>query len=153
MKKWQLPHFYINPPTPFSGLPPLSSKKFNTPQVTQFLEGPTHPFNKGGSNYAMFTAEILTVANTLSSHAILATSGCRVCIVNSWKAELFEHLIHLESFISQTFQMCFKLPCDFVTVFIFLQLYVLQLIIVAFLFLHWVYEPPNLVNPWLAEGS
>ena len=34
-----------NPPIstltpPFSGLSPLSSKKFQTPQVTQFLEGP-----------------------------------------------------------------------------------------------------------------
>ena len=42
---------------PFSGLSPLSSKKFRPlpPQkkkMTQFLEGPTPPFNKGGSNYA-----------------------------------------------------------------------------------------------------
>ena len=29
-KKWQPPHFYINPP--FWGLYPLSSKKFRTPQ-------------------------------------------------------------------------------------------------------------------------
>ena len=37
IKKWQPPHFYIN--LPFSGLSPLCSKKFRTPQVTQFLEG------------------------------------------------------------------------------------------------------------------
>ena len=37
------PHFYINPD--FSGLSPLSRKKFRTSplQVTQFLEGPTPP--------------------------------------------------------------------------------------------------------------
>ena len=45
------PHFNINPLS--SGLSPLSSKKIQTPQVTQFLEGPTPlspppPFNKVG---------------------------------------------------------------------------------------------------------
>ena len=36
-------------PPPFTGLSPLSSKKNCTPpQVMQFLEGPIHPFNKGG---------------------------------------------------------------------------------------------------------
>ena len=39
IKKWQPPYFYINPL--FSGLFPLSSKIFGTPQVNQFLEGPT----------------------------------------------------------------------------------------------------------------
>ena len=37
-------HFYINPA--FSGLPSLSSKTFDSAQVTRFLEGPTttpHP--------------------------------------------------------------------------------------------------------------
>ena len=34
------------PPPPFTGLSPLSRKKL--PQVTQFLESPTPPFNKGG---------------------------------------------------------------------------------------------------------
>ena len=45
------PHFYINPP--FSGLSPFLAKNFVAPQVTQFLEGSTLPFNKGrgGSNY------------------------------------------------------------------------------------------------------
>ena len=38
-------HFYIKPP--FSELSPLSREIFGTPQVTQFLEGPTSPlFNK-----------------------------------------------------------------------------------------------------------
>ena len=43
VKKVATPHFYINPD--FSGLSPLSRKKFRTPplQVTQFLEGPTPP--------------------------------------------------------------------------------------------------------------
>ena len=44
-----LPISTSTPPT-FSGLYPLSSKKFRTPfQVTQFMEGPTtpSPFNKG----------------------------------------------------------------------------------------------------------
>ena len=52
------PLFYINPP--FSGLTPLSSKKFRPPpQVTEFLEGPTPSFNKRverggrGSNYVL----------------------------------------------------------------------------------------------------
>ena len=51
MKKWQRPHFYINPP--FTGLSPLSSKKKSYPQVTQFSEGPTPPIRKMGvgSNY------------------------------------------------------------------------------------------------------
>ena len=36
-------------PPPFSGLSPLSSNIFgNHSQVTQFLEGPTTPFNMGG---------------------------------------------------------------------------------------------------------
>ena len=35
------PHFCINPS--FSGLSPLSSKIFGTPQMTQFFEGPTSP--------------------------------------------------------------------------------------------------------------
>ena len=45
--------FLHQPPPPFSGLSPLSSKKICTPppQVTQFLEGRIPPFNKGGSNY------------------------------------------------------------------------------------------------------
>ena len=43
------PHFYINPTPPFLGYPPLSSNIFGKPsQVTQILEGPTTPFNKGG---------------------------------------------------------------------------------------------------------
>ena len=56
IKKWQHPHFYINPPPPTSGLFPLFSKIFDTPQVTQFLEGPTPSplpplIGRGGSNY------------------------------------------------------------------------------------------------------
>ena len=42
VKKVATPHFYINP-SPFSGLSPLSGKKFPTPQVTQFLKVPTPP--------------------------------------------------------------------------------------------------------------
>ena len=43
IKKWQPLHFL------FLGLSPLSSKKFCTPQVTQFLEGPTPaPFIRWG---------------------------------------------------------------------------------------------------------
>ena len=54
IKKWQPPHFYINPP--FQIYPPFLAKNFVPPQVTQFLEGPTRPhpsFHKGGggSNY------------------------------------------------------------------------------------------------------
>ena len=51
------PHFYINPD--FSGLSPLSRKKFRTPplQVTQFLEGPTPPspplIRRGGGGLTM----------------------------------------------------------------------------------------------------
>ena len=56
------PHFYINPTPPlFSELSALSSKSFGTPQVTQFLEGPTPPYlpppfsplirSGGGSNF------------------------------------------------------------------------------------------------------
>ena len=42
-----IPHFYINPP--LFKVAPLSSKIFGTPppQVTQFLEGSSPPFNKG----------------------------------------------------------------------------------------------------------
>ena len=50
-----LPPISTSTPSPFSGLSPLSSKIFGTPQVTQFFGGPTPlPFNKGGgsSNYA-----------------------------------------------------------------------------------------------------
>ena len=50
------PYFYINPP--FSGLSPLSSKKFRPlPLLTQFSEGPNPlPLISGGSsNYVQFT--------------------------------------------------------------------------------------------------
>ena len=42
-KKWQPPPFLHQ--TPFTSLSPLSSKRSHTPtpQVTQFLESPTHP--------------------------------------------------------------------------------------------------------------
>ena len=49
IKKWQHPHFYINPIPPFQGYPPFPAKVLvPTPQVTQFLEGPMPPlpFNK-----------------------------------------------------------------------------------------------------------
>ena len=42
-------HSYINSRTPFTGLSPLSSKKFCTPpQVTQFLESHTPPTMMSG---------------------------------------------------------------------------------------------------------
>ena len=49
IKKWQPPHFYINPP--FTGLSPLSSKNFvppNPPQVTQFSEVLVPPLIREG---------------------------------------------------------------------------------------------------------
>ena len=39
------PHFYIN--LPFQGYPFFLAKFLLPPQVTQFLEGPTPPLNKG----------------------------------------------------------------------------------------------------------
>ena len=46
VKKWQPP---ISASAPVSCLFPLPSKNFHTPspQVTQLLEGPTLPFNRG----------------------------------------------------------------------------------------------------------
>ena len=41
------PPFLHQRPPPFSGLSLLSSKKIHTPQVTQFLEGPTPPLIRG----------------------------------------------------------------------------------------------------------
>ena len=57
-KKWQPPYFYINPP-PFSGLTPLSSKKFRTPFPSDLIFGRSYPpppliRGGGGSNYVVF---------------------------------------------------------------------------------------------------
>ena len=41
------PPFLHQRPPSFSGLSLLSSKKIHTPQVTQFLEGPTPPLIRG----------------------------------------------------------------------------------------------------------
>ena len=55
IKKWQPPHFYINPHS-FQGYPPLVAKFLVSPpppltQVTQFLEGPTSPLIRGGGSH------------------------------------------------------------------------------------------------------
>ena len=50
IKKWQPPHFYINPP--FQGYPPFLAKFLLPLQVTPFFEGPNHPpliRGRGGS--------------------------------------------------------------------------------------------------------
>ena len=47
-KKVATPLFLLQPPPPFTGLSPLSSKKSCTPQVTQFLEGLILPLIRGG---------------------------------------------------------------------------------------------------------
>ena len=48
------PHFYINPPPPFQVYPPFLAKNvIPPPLVTQFLEGPTHPFDSGGEGFQL----------------------------------------------------------------------------------------------------
>ena len=49
IKKWQPP---ISTSTPsFQVYPPFLAKNFLAPLVTQFSEGPTPPFNKGGGGF------------------------------------------------------------------------------------------------------
>ena len=51
VKKFATPlHFCINPPPPFSGLSPLSTKKFRIPPSSDTIFGRSYPppFNKGG---------------------------------------------------------------------------------------------------------
>ena len=63
IKKWQRPHFYINPP--FQGYAPFLAKFLVLPQVTQFFEGPTPRtptmtnimnLNFESQNYVLFIA-------------------------------------------------------------------------------------------------
>ena len=60
IRKWQPSHFYMNPP--FSGLSPLSSKKFCTPPPSDSIFGRSYPSPLiragggagGGSNYVFY---------------------------------------------------------------------------------------------------
>ena len=48
IKKWHPPPSISISTSPFQGYSPFLAKLLVIPQVTQFLEGPIPPFNKGG---------------------------------------------------------------------------------------------------------
>ena len=87
IKKWQ-------PPSPFSELSSISSKIFGTPQVTQFLEGPTLPLphpclirggreEGGGSNYDKSQCD-LKKQNIISNKTSSAVTLYRIQVELRW---------------------------------------------------------------------
>ena len=84
-KKWQ--------PPPISTSTPLSSKKMCTPQVTQFLEGPTPTPNYEENPTQVFSCETCRIfKNTLSLQNTSSGSSCISDITNNiWVS--VKHLI------------------------------------------------------------